>query len=128
VKTNGYRWPWQSPKYVAVKFNTNDVDSTSVEREVRLLQRLATADHTHRGFGLVRKPIDDFEITTEYGTHLCLVFEPMRETLDLYRRRFPKSRLHPRLVKAYARILLVALDYIHTSAHVVHTGDSKLAQ
>ncbi|GAB7356018.1 hypothetical protein MBLNU459_g6639t1 [Dothideomycetes sp. NU459] len=59
------------------------------------------------------------------GTHLCLVHDVLRETLEIYRRRFSSGRLPQPLAKAYIKILLVGLDYLHTRCNIVHT-DLKL--
>lgn len=119
-------WRWQSQRYVAIKFTNCDVDQESIQRERSMLQRLATADPSHRGFSVVRRIIDSFELKTGSGTHLCLVHEPLRETLDIYRKRFSGGRLPIPLVKAYVKVLLVGLDYLHTRCNVIHTGRHTL--
>ena len=79
----------------------------------------------HRGRDILRTPIDDFEVESSTGTHLCLVFEPMREPLWLFRRRFGEDKVTRPLLplfKAYLYILLEGLDFLHSESHMVHTG------
>lgn len=112
---------WQQ-RYVAIKFNNGNVDQEDIDREKRLLQRLANGDPRHPGFGLVRKTIDSFEVERGGAKHLCLVYEPLRETMEVYRRRFQGGRLPIPFVKAFAKILLAGVDYIHSECGIVHTG------
>ena len=109
-------------RYVAIKFNNCDVDQESIRKELSLLHELSAADPSHRGFSIVRRITDNFELATRDGTHLCLVHEPLRETLDIYRRRFPGGCLPIPLLKVYAKVLLVGLDYLHTRCKIIHTG------
>lgn len=49
----------------------------------------------------------------------------MREPLWLFRRRFGADKVtRPFLpvFKAYLRILLEGLDYLHSECHIIHTG------
>ncbi len=79
-------------------------------------------DRKHRGHALIRKAIDSFRIPSARGEHLCLVYEPLRETVDHYRWRFADGQPPLSLIRAYAQILLVGLDYLHTTCRIVHTG------
>lgn len=66
--------------------------------------------------------MDSFEIRTKVGTHLCLVYQPLRETLGCYQWRFPGGRMPIPLLKVYVHALLVGLDYLHSKCHITHTG------
>lgn len=68
--------------------------------------------------------MDSFEIRTKVGTHLCLVYQPLRETLGCYQWRFPGGRIPIPLLKVYVHALLVGLDYLHSKCHITHTGMS----
>lgn len=68
--------------------------------------------------------MDSFEIRTKAGTHLCLVYQPLRETLGCYQWRFPGGRIPIPLLKVYVHALLVGLDYLHSKCHITHTGMS----
>ncbi|KAK4560702.1 hypothetical protein LTR86_005280 [Recurvomyces mirabilis] len=115
----------QDSQYVSIKFNNCTQEDESIQQERNVLEKLSTADPDHPGFRVVRKLSRSFEIPFETGTHLCLVHEPLRETLEIFRTRFANGRLPLPLVKAYVKILLVGLDYVHESCHIVHT-DLKL--
>lgn len=74
---------------------------------------------------ILRTVIDSFEVVSSNGSHLCLVFEPMREPLWLFRRRFGADKVTAPFLpvfKAYLRILLEGLDYLHSECHIIHTG------
>lgn len=70
----------------------------------------------------MRTVIDHFELTGTHGTHSCLVYEPMRETLKLFQKRMPDSKIPGPLLKAYVRFILLGLDYLHSECGIVHTG------
>ncbi|SMR59541.1 unnamed protein product [Zymoseptoria tritici ST99CH_3D1] len=115
---------WQSPQYVSIKFNNCDVDRESIEQEMALQKRVSTADRAHRGFELVRRIKDSFLHVSADGTHLCLVHEPLRETLEVYRQRFTGGIPIP-ILKVYSKLLLTALDFLHSECNIIHT-DLKL--
>ncbi|KAI9713116.1 MAG: hypothetical protein M1820_001101 [Bogoriella megaspora] len=112
--------------YVAIKFkNCDHVNEESAEHELDISQHIATADPSSTGFGAVRTVEDDFEAETHYGKHKCLVYLPMRESLCTYRQRFEDNKLPVPILKAYSKILLLGLSYLHSTCGVVHT-DLKL--
>ena len=112
----------EAPPYVSIKFNNCNVDYESIARERALLDRLAKTDPDHWGHSIIRKATDTFDLNTDRGTHLCLVYEPLRETLNTYRRRFPGSCLPLPLLRAFVKILLIGFDYVHATCGVIHTG------
>lgn len=61
--------------------------------------------------------MDSFEVSSAQGSHLCLVHEAMAKFPTVGRRGLPVT-----LVKAVAKQLLLALDFLHRECHVVHTG------
>lgn len=74
---------------------------------------------------MLRELYDSFELRGHGGSHRCLVLQPMYMTL------LEMMRLNPRpfdlpLLKMRLKRLLLALDYLHTEANVIHTGTSPL--
>ena len=111
-------------RFVAIKVLTNDSDDyqkKSKEREI--LERISSADPTHPGYRLVRTLLDSFEIAGPSGNHICLVHKPMREDLATLLRRFKgRTELAGYFVKSILKHMFLALDYLHTACHVIHTG------
>ncbi|KAI1149391.1 kinase domain protein [Nemania diffusa] len=105
-------------RYVAVKIGTLDAE-TSKEREY--LKLIANAKPSHEGLSFIRTPIDDFSIEGPKGTHLCLVYQPMRETLFRLQQRCPEHRLPLPIFKLFTYYFLQALDYLHTECRLIHT-------
>ncbi|PKY02286.1 kinase-like protein [Aspergillus campestris IBT 28561] len=108
---------------VALKIANNNASSASHEREIEEL--ISTADPSHRGCSVIRTLLDSFEVQGPEGCHSCLVYETMRESLSMYRRRFVDKQIPLPLVKMYLRVLLTGLDYLHKDCRIVHT-DLKL--
>lgn len=54
-----------------------------------------------------------FEIEGPDGSHLCLVYEPMREPLWIFQRRFVEQKFPLSIAKAFLYNLLAGLDYLH---------------
>ena len=50
----------------------------------------------------------------------------MLETTQEFLRRNPSHRFTVTLLKLFIHRLLTALDYLHTDAHLIHTGKSNL--
>ncbi|KAL9099213.1 MAG: hypothetical protein Q9163_005256 [Psora crenata] len=116
------RHRWRSNRYVAVKVNTcNFADEGAANHELNISRHLTLANPSHKGFPFVRTIVDSFRVSGPYGNHICLVFKAMREPLLLLERRCKNGRLTLGLFKAYLRLLLLGLDYLHSECHVVHT-------
>ena len=78
----------------------------------------------HRGRSILRTCLDAFEVKSAEGKHICLVYEPLREPLWIFQKRFVDRKLPLPIAKAYIYFLLVGLDYLHSECKVVHTGES----
>ncbi|TPX24725.1 hypothetical protein DIZ76_010161 [Coccidioides immitis] len=108
---------------VALKItNTN---KSSAKDELEIEAHIAGTDPSHRGYPLFRTSLDWFEVSSPEGAHLCLAYEPMREPIWLFQRRFKDGRIPLPIVKTYILFLLAGLDYLHEACRVVHT-DLKL--
>lgn len=101
-------------------------NKSAAEHELKISRLLAETNPSHEGFPYVRTIIDSFETAGPDGTHLCLVYEPMREPLWLLQQRCKNRRLTPDLLKGYLGLLLRALDYLHSECHIIHTGELKV--
>ncbi|KAH7329553.1 kinase domain protein [Stachybotrys elegans] len=113
------RWKKSSsPRYVSIKIPALDTDGPG---EAAKLKVIASADPSHPGLSYVRVPIDTFQLQGPQGTHLCLVYQPMRETLYQFQRRMPRQRLLMMDFKLFLHLLLQALDYLHTGCNLIHT-------
>ncbi|GKZ35249.1 hypothetical protein AbraIFM66950_005843 [Aspergillus brasiliensis] len=93
------------------------------ERQIE--EHIAQQTPSHRGCPVIRTYLDSFEVTGPISKHLCLAYEPAREPLWLYQRRFGGGRFTLPMAKAYILIILAGLDYLHSVCRVVHT-DLKL--
>lgn len=94
------------------------------KHELNIDRRLKT-NPSHNGFLFVRTSLDNFEVPGPDNTHSCLVYEPLRESLCIFQRRWEDGKLPPSIVKVYTRFLLQGLNYLHSECHVIHTGESK---
>lgn len=102
------------------------ISNSTTNDEHEIEEHIAKTNPSHRGYTLLRTHIERFEINGPEGKHLCLAYEPMREPLSLFQKRF-KIRVMPLpLVKAYILFLLTGLNYLHTDCEVVHTGAFSL--
>ena len=108
---------------MALKIAVSDCnDKDAVRHELNISRRLDT-NASHPGFPFVRTVCDNFELTGSDGTHLCLVYEPMRESLWIFQKRFRDGKLPPAVLKVYVKVLLLGLDYLHSVCHIIHTGE-----
>ncbi|KAG6315260.1 hypothetical protein E4U22_007998 [Claviceps purpurea] len=113
------RWPKSRlPRYVTIKITALDIDDAD---EIAFLKLISSANPSHEGVKHIRVLLDVFDLQGEYGTHACLIFEPMGETLYQFQRGLPGARFQLRHFKAYMYMLLQALDYLHTECRLIHT-------
>ncbi|KAG6267840.1 hypothetical protein E4U47_005039 [Claviceps purpurea] len=108
------------PRYVSIKIAALDHDEDAAD-EMEFLKLISNANPSHEGLKYIRVPLDTFDLQGENGTHSCLVFEPMRETLYKFQRDLPGEKFKLPLFKAYMYMLLKALDYLHTECRLIHT-------
>ncbi|KAF7324691.1 hypothetical protein MKEN_00510600 [Mycena kentingensis (nom. inval.)] len=94
--------------------------------EIKLLQRLVTSSdasipNTHPGKDHVISFLDHFRHTGPNGTHVCMVFEVLGESLLGLIKRHQNKGVPIPLVKQIAKQVLLGLDYMHRRCGVIHT-------
>ncbi|KAK2745268.1 hypothetical protein FQN57_003963 [Myotisia sp. PD_48] len=118
------QWRFLKERYVTVKINSNNyhLHKTSSDFEVDILRRILGANTQHQGWKYVRKPLDIFSIEGIAGrSHICFIFEPLREPLPLYCWRYETEAIPRRLLKLMIQMTLHGLDYLHFECHIIHT-------
>lgn len=104
--------------YVALKVYIN---CSKEHRELSICQRINSVSSEHRGRVSIRKLLDSFEVEGPHGRHACLAFEPLGNSLgDL--KLLADGILKAEVIRETMRPILSALHFLHTVAHVVHTG------
>ena len=104
---------------------SNPADEETARHE-RILTSYLEKNPSHEGCKFVRKMLDSFEVPGEEGPHLCLVYEPMREPLWIYKRRWVDRKIPLVLLKLYLKFILQGLDYLHSECQVIHTGEFEV--
>ncbi len=108
---------------MTLKITVSDCNDEDVGRHDLNISRCLSTNPSHPGFPFVRSIRDNFEVTGPDGTHLCLVYEPMRESLWVFQKRFRDGKLPPAVLKIYVKVLLLGLNYLHSECHIIHTGE-----
>ncbi|KAH7170088.1 kinase-like domain-containing protein [Dactylonectria macrodidyma] len=88
--------------------------------EKEILTHLRDGDRSQLGYAYVCHLVDEFEHQGPNGTHICLVFELMGETLRSFGAWFPESMIPYSVMRRFAIQLLLALDFAHEH-NVIHT-------
>ncbi|KAI1945502.1 hypothetical protein LOZ57_004189 [Ophidiomyces ophidiicola] len=118
----GKRWRWQSNKYVALKITNSKIeDQKAAREEVQFFKHISNLYSTHAGSGLIRRFEESFEIQGPFGTHVCLVFEPMREPIWFVGKRLGCTSLPSAVAKAFVKVIVTSLDFLHSECHIIHT-------
>lgn len=65
--------------------------------------------------------LDTFKVKTKQGEHLCIVYDVLREPIDICMEKFPGRRFSCEKIRVLLPALLTGLDYLHSEAKVVHT-------
>jgi hypothetical protein len=75
----------------------------------------------HPGRKLFRLALESFELLGKKGPHSCIVHEPlglpMADVRQMVGGKLPAYFLQPMIYG-----MLVRIDFLHSAAHVVHTG------
>ncbi|KAI9931153.1 hypothetical protein ASPWEDRAFT_178666 [Aspergillus wentii DTO 134E9] len=117
------QWRWSKERYVALKINSNNSHARKAAGgvELEILQHITKKNRQHEGWQIVRKLLDSFSVQGISGSHVCLVFEPLRESLGKYCKRWQDGVIPPEIFKIILQEILQALDYLHTECHIIHT-------
>ncbi|KAJ5559284.1 hypothetical protein N7535_009512 [Penicillium sp. DV-2018c] len=91
------------------------------ERELDIYKHINSEGTRHPGRNFVRKLLDHFYIQGPHGRHVCLVHEPLGMSADLLVRMSPGQVMTLDDMKPGIRQLLVALDFLHSECHIIHT-------
>ena len=112
----------QENRHVALKVvrSASHYTETAVD-EIKLCQRIATADPQHPGYAHVVSLLDQFEHEGPNGRHVCMVFEVLGENLLGLIKRYEHRGIPIAVVKQITRQILLGLDYLHRECGIIHT-------
>lgn len=101
-------------------------DSSHGRREKEVYSHLRNVKSSHTGSVLVRRAIDDFQISSagKNYSYQCLVHPPLAMSLCELRHRTLEKVLPEDLLKPVLIHILLAIDFLHTEAQIVHTGNT----
>lgn len=120
--TDTFRSPGPgSRKYVTIKINVNTLSEDFLKGRREIATKLRTTNPNHPGYKHVRFMLDTFSIKTKHGTHLCIVYDVLREPLDECQLKFSSGVYASAQIRKLLPALLKGLDYMHSECHVVHT-------
>ncbi|KAG6072594.1 hypothetical protein E4U33_003204 [Claviceps sp. LM78 group G4] len=88
------------PRYVCIKITAIGIDAAD---EKGFLKIISNANPSHEGLKYIRVPLDVFNLQGENGTHSCLVFEPMGETLYIKDDNIMTSPMTDSEIKSFAK-------------------------
>ncbi|KAJ4329008.1 hypothetical protein N0V84_000580 [Fusarium piperis] len=88
--------------------------------EKEILTHLRDGEESDKGYAHVCHLLDDFEHQGPNGTHTCLVFELMGETLASFGVWFKEDMIPSLIMRRLAKQLVLALDFAHKRG-VIHT-------
>ncbi|KAF9230901.1 kinase-like domain-containing protein [Melanogaster broomeanus] len=89
------------------------------QRRGRSVSSHYSADTFSTGRSHVVTLLDDFQLTSAHGSHICLVYEAAGSFSTIFKGN--NKQLPVNQVKILARQLLLALDFLHRECHIVHT-------
>lgn len=95
-------------------------------REIEAYKRLAKLDSLHPGRAYIRGIYDAFEVEGPHGIHYCLVHPPIHMTVSELQTQHPSHRCSEKLLRPTLARLLLALDFLHTEANIIHAGLSVI--
>lgn len=90
--------------------------------ELDILKHIKHVDPGHPGHKSILHMLDHFVHKGPHGNHVCMAFEPMGHDVYVFSKRYQMRKMQVVVVKELARQLLRALDYLHGSCGVIHTG------
>ena len=92
------------------------------EHELDIYHRINTVETDHPGRKFIRKLLGHFFVDGPNGRHLCLILGPLGINANELIQRLPQRVMTLEDMKPAIRQLLGVLDFLHSVAHIVHTG------
>ena len=115
---------YSTNKYAALKLYAHDlVAEDEIDNETAIYQHLSAGNPDHPGKMYVRTIQDSFFVTSRDGNlHRCLVHDLLSN--DILSLRYTRSdrKLPEAMLKQILIHLLLALDFLHSECHIIHTG------
>ncbi|KAI7946294.1 hypothetical protein MJO29_010821 [Puccinia striiformis f. sp. tritici] len=109
----------QHDRHVSLKINKSDNFFTrAAEAEIEFHERTSSANPAHPGYCHVATLLDHFKHEGPNGTHVCLVFEVLGESVDALKERYKK--VPAPIVRKIGRQVLLGLDYLHRECGIFH--------
>ncbi|KAI1322409.1 serine threonine protein kinase, CMGC group [Xylariaceae sp. FL0255] len=109
-------------KHVALKLFINSASmGAQLDHELTMYKRISSSASKHPGRSAVRELLDSFDINGPDGCHRCLVHPPLWESVLTFLHRNPVRRLPIPVLSFVLRRLFLALDFLHTECHIIHT-------
>jgi len=112
-------------KYAVLKIYAHDlVAEDEIDNETAIYKHLSTTGNPdHPGKMYVRTIQDSFFVTSRAGNpHQCLVHEVLSNDILSLRYTRPDRKMPEAMLKQILIHLLLALDFLHTECHIIHTG------
>ncbi|PYI05449.1 kinase-like protein [Aspergillus sclerotiicarbonarius CBS 121057] len=109
-------------KYVALKVYVCGIERN---HELSVYDRINTVESDHMGRCFIRKLWGHFFLNGPHGRHICLVHQPLGLSVDQFLDFLPGKVMGLGDLKPCLRQILGIVDFLHTDAHVIHTGKLK---
>jgi serine/threonine-protein kinase SRPK3 len=90
--------------------------------ELDILKHIGQTDTSHPGYKHVVHLLNSFVHKGPNGNHLCLVLQLMGQTVLSLQQCFPNKQLPVDIGRQIAEQILHALDWLHYSCGIIHTG------
>ena len=120
---------YRANEYASLKISMqNDHDHVGhspVLNEINMLRRLKQfADKDHPGLDFIRIARDIFETESPNGVHYCIAYKPQGHSVRVLQEAFPNAIIPKLLVKSLIHRLFFAVNWLHATCGVAHTGSS----
>jgi len=66
--------------------------------------------------------LDSFDITTDTGSHICMVHKPLGLRISDFQALVPGGKLPQDILKLTLKHILLALEFLHSECNLAHTG------
>lgn len=109
-------------RYVAIKIVKSAAHFAETARdEIKILKSVRDSDPNNPRRIKTVQLLDDFKLTGQNGTHICMVFEVLGDNLLKLIRKSNYKGIPVENVKTIIRQVLEGLDYLHTKCKIIHT-------
>ncbi|PPQ69930.1 hypothetical protein CVT26_013255 [Gymnopilus dilepis] len=110
-----------SSSFRALKILEGNAAESAKSHELECLEEVRKHSHLNTSSAYIMHFLEAFYQPGPHGKHLCIVMEPLSESLEEFSGRWMNCRLPQAFLRIVMRQILLGLSFLHDECQIIHT-------